>query len=196
MADQVPVVSQIKSAVQFLFNDPEGALQTQINFSKRCIVVSQVRSYVEVITGQEQNALETQKEFLTHFEKTFNNVPVVGHFKGIFHYIDGDTQKGNDAMKGATRTLGAIAGGVLGMVAGGPPGAVACGTAGATVVDGVITGIESAAKGKLRPNGLLKGVSDIYDYPTDAGLWFDTGFTVYTDGTTGLEYAEKAQKKL
>lgn len=185
MADWIPFVSQAKSLVQFISGDSEGARQTQVNFSKQCVLVSQVRSAVEVFTDGHEAARETQLEFVHVLSGVANGIPVCGHAKGIVHYICGDRQGGDDAMKAATRTAGALAGGALGFAAGGPPGAVACGIAGATIVDGITTGVESKLHGQLKANGILKEVSDLVDNPTDAGKWFDTAFTLVADGTTG-----------
>ena len=47
--DSIPVVSQVKSLVQVIDGDAEGARRTQENFSKIAPVVSQVRSLVHYI---------------------------------------------------------------------------------------------------------------------------------------------------
>jgi Interferon-induced 6-16 family len=63
--DSLPVVSQVKSAMQACQGDMQGALETQERFSKQCPVVSQVRSAVEAHRGDHAAALATQREFLT-----------------------------------------------------------------------------------------------------------------------------------
>ena len=60
----VPVISQIKSAVEACHGDMDSALRTQEEFSRKCIVVSQLRSAVEAGLGDCKAALETQKQFL------------------------------------------------------------------------------------------------------------------------------------
>lgn len=47
--DSIPVISQVKSAVQAIAGDTAGAKKTQENFLNGCPVVSQVKSLVQVI---------------------------------------------------------------------------------------------------------------------------------------------------
>lgn len=53
-----------KSLAQAIQGDMEGALETQENFSKRCVVVSQLRSAVEAALGDMTAAEKTQQEFI------------------------------------------------------------------------------------------------------------------------------------
>ena len=64
--DSIPIVSQLKSAVEAgVFGDCAAAERTQINFSRRCPVVSQARSAVEAgIFGDCEAATLTQIDFL------------------------------------------------------------------------------------------------------------------------------------
>lgn len=63
--DGIPILSQIKSAIQAAAGDLKGASITQDNFSKKCIVVSQLRSAVESgIFQDHQAATNTQLEFI------------------------------------------------------------------------------------------------------------------------------------
>ena len=95
-----------------------------------------------------------------------NAVPVVGHIKGGIHYICGDDEKGDDAMKASSRTTAVFGGGVGGFFVGGPVGAVAGGVAAGAVVDGATTGIESAIKGEYKPAGTIKCVTDAINAET------------------------------
>ena len=63
-----------------------------------------------------------------------DGVPVVGHIKGGVHYALGEEEKGETAMKSASRTTGVIIGGVAGTIVGGPAGGVAGGIAGGSAV--------------------------------------------------------------
>ena len=159
MADWIPIVSQVKSLVQVIGGDAEGARRTQENFSKQCPVVSQVRSAVEAIGGDEEAARKTQMEFVHNVSNFADGVPGVGHVKGAIHYAAGDTAGGDNAMKAASRTTGAIVGVAGGLIVGGPVGAVAGGIAGAAVVDGITTGIDSAVHKEYRPAGCVKQVT-------------------------------------
>ena len=190
MADAVPVVSQLKSFVQWASGDSKGAKQTQENFSKRCILVSQARSAVEAISGDTEAARATQLEFVNEVSNFADSVPVVGHVKGGIHYACGDKDGGDNAMKAASRTTGAVAGGVGGFLVAGPPGAVAGGIGGATAMDLITTGVDSAVHDEFRPAGLVQQGADIYENPTDAGKWFDAGFTVAGDALAGYAGGE------
>ena len=186
MADAFPIVSQTKSLVQWISGDSEGAKRTQENFSRQCPIISQARSAVEAISGDTDAALATQMECLNFASNFVDAVPVAGHIKGGCHYAWGDTEGGDNAMKSASRTTGAIVGGAGGFLVAGPPGAVAGGIAGAATMDGVTTGIDSAVHGEFRPAELVQQGANIVENPTDAGTWFDIGFMVVGDGLAGL----------
>ncbi len=104
MVDWIPGVSQIKSYIQLLAGDLDGAKRTQTNFSRQCPVVSQVRSAIEYASGDTAAAKET----LTQGLQLLDGIPGVGHAKGLAHYACGDNEGGNNAMKAASRTVGNI----------------------------------------------------------------------------------------
>jgi len=83
-----------------------------------------------------------------------NSIPIVGHAKGILHYVAGDTEGGNRAMFESTRSTAVIAGGALGAVAG-PAGAVGLGLAAGALMD---TGASIVTD---TPTGIIKGIDDI-----------------------------------
>ena len=186
MADVVPVISQVKSFVQWVSGDAAGAERTQQNFSKRCPVISQARSAVEAISGDTEAARKTQLEFVNEVSNFTDAVPGVGHVKGAIHYACGDSEGGDNAMKAASRTTGAMAGGVGGFFV----GAIAGGIGGAAAMDLITTGVDSAVHDEFRPAGLVQQGVDIAENPTDAGKWFDTGFMVVGDGLAGYAGGE------
>lgn len=191
MADWIPFVSQTKSLLQFVCNDSEGAKKTQINFSKQCPFVSQARSLVEVIIDGQEAATETQLEFVhTTLYGVVDSFPIAGHLKGIVHYVAGDNEGGNNAMKAASRSTGTFVGSAVGMLLGGPPGAIAGGIAGGTLTDGITTGVESAIHWEYKPNGIVREVTEVVEHPTDVGKWFDTTFTVVGDGLAGYMFGK------
>lgn len=104
--DWIPVLSQVKSLVQVISGDAEGAQQTQENFLKQCPIVSQGTSLVQAISGDEKGARETQMAFLNTVSGVANGIPVVGHAKGVVHYVCGDKEGGDQAMKSSSRTVG------------------------------------------------------------------------------------------
>lgn len=169
--DFLPVASQIKSAIQAASGDLEGAKNTQENFSRQCPVISQARSFVEATALQNPEAArETQEQFLNGFiEPLADNTPVIGHIKGGIHMAVGDTKRGEEILKGASKTL-AIA---LGSAAG-PVGA----TSSAYLYDSIVTAIDSAVKGEHTPYGMHdyfenideKTVGDHFDFWLEAAL--------------------------
>ncbi|ESO95417.1 hypothetical protein LOTGIDRAFT_160555 [Lottia gigantea] len=185
MADWLPGVSQAKSLVQLACGDTEGAKRTQENFTKQCPGVSQIRSLVEVASGDTDAALQTQKECLGTISGMVDAIPVVGHAKGGIHYICGDKDGGDNAMKASSRTTGVMAGGAGGFLVGGPVGAVAGGMAGASVMDTVTSIVDSEVHGDSRPTGYIKQIGDIIEDPKDPGKWFDVTFSAVGDAMTG-----------
>ena len=86
---------------------------------------------------------------------TADSLPVVGHIKGGIHYAIGDTEKGDQAMKASSRTVGVFSGGAAGFLVGGPVGAVAGGVMGGASMDGITTAIDSNVHGQIRPSGQM-----------------------------------------
>ncbi|CAH0391955.1 unnamed protein product [Bemisia tabaci] len=152
--DSVPVISQIKSGVQVVSGDLEGAEKTQENFLNQAPVVSQIKSAVQFASGDKEGAIKTQEQFLHEFiEPVADNTPIVGHIKGGIHIAAGDKERGEHILKGASTSTAAVIGGILG----GPVGAIAAGAA----TDGLITGIDSAVKKEYSPFGIVDYVSNI-----------------------------------
>lgn len=86
--DWLPLVSQLKSTVQLIAGDVDGAAETQANFLRECPGVSQVTSVVQLATGDADGALDTQKRCLGTISNVADATPVVGHVKGkdIMHH--------------------------------------------------------------------------------------------------------------
>lgn len=61
--DSIPVISQVKSLVQVITGDEEGAKKTQENFSKLAPIVSQARSAYHALDGDLEQAKNIQKDF-------------------------------------------------------------------------------------------------------------------------------------
>ncbi|KAE9547603.1 hypothetical protein FO519_009185 [Halicephalobus sp. NKZ332] len=175
--DSIPVVSQTKSIVQAISGDTEGA----------------ATSAALLITGNADEALEVQKEFVKGVSDVADGIPVVGHVKGTIHYVAGDTEGGDKAMKSASRTTGVVAGGVGGFFVGGPVGAVAGGIAGGAAMDGITTVVDSAVHDEYRPAGYIAAVENIIENP-NAGDIFDTVAMPVFDGLTGYTAGQVANK--
>lgn len=110
MADWIPVVSQLKSLVQWASGDAEGALETQFNFIKKCPVVAQVTGTVAVTMGHvngDRGCVEFGEEALRQGTETINgftdSTPVIGQMKAAYHHLLGQTEEGNRVLECATR---------------------------------------------------------------------------------------------
>ena len=104
MTDSIPIVSQIKSIVQLLFGEKEQAIQTQINFIDSTAVISQLKSAYQAYNGKYWSAIKTQRRFLIVTNATIDNIPIIGHIKGVGHYALGRIDDGNNAIIDSTRS--------------------------------------------------------------------------------------------
>lgn len=193
----LPVVSQVKSFVQWAAGDSEGARKTQEDFVNQCPIVSQTKSLVHAIQGDNEAARQTQKQFGGAMSNLADGIPVVGHVKGVAHYVAGDKEGGDQAMKSASRTVGVIAGGVAGTFVGGPVGAVTGGIAGGAAMDGITTGVESAIHQEFRPNGNIALVTRIAkgESQSIAGDVFDLTSGIVFDGVAGRGAGKMVQAR-
>ncbi|KAL3837580.1 hypothetical protein ACJMK2_022928 [Sinanodonta woodiana] len=195
--DAVPVFSQIKSLAQWATGNKKGAVVTQDNFLKLCPVVSQGTSVVQAIAGDCEGARETQIQFLKGINGMVNSVPVVGHVKGAVHYVCGDKEGGDNAMKAASHTTGVIGGGVGGFLVGGPVGAAAGGAYGGVLMDGIISLAEVAVDGeKAKPYGACDTIMRIIEDPSDGGNYVDLIGATAFDAMTGYTAGQGIGKKI
>jgi len=162
--DWMPVVSQSKSLVQALAGDVEGAWCTQVAFTRSCPLVSQCRSLGELYMGHLDDARQTQFESCMVLNRIVNSIPVVGHIKGLVHYLCDDADGGDRAVRSATRTVGVVGIASGGMLLLGPAGGIVGGTCGGVFMDMLITS-ESMIKGKPEPYGYIAVVQKISFYP-------------------------------
>jgi len=125
--DSIPIVSQIKSFTEYVAGDAAGARHTQENFAYNNTfpVISQIASAGYAIGGDPGRAKDLQEKFAKDMERVIGTIPVAGHIEGGVYYALGDKEKGERAMKDASRSTGVVIGGVGGFLAGGPAGAVA-----------------------------------------------------------------------
>jgi hypothetical protein len=188
--DSLPVVSQVKSAVQAIAGDTEGARQTQENFFKGCPIVSQGVALGAAIAGDTEYAKESQEYFGKNMLNMADSIPGVGHVKGTIHYACGDTEGGDNAMKAASRTVGVAAGGIGGFVIGGPVGAVAGGIYGGAAMDTVISAADSAVHGEKRLYGHLHSLDRAIDGKLTVGEAFDWACVPVFDGLSGYGYGK------
>ncbi|XP_055331178.1 uncharacterized protein LOC129583416 [Paramacrobiotus metropolitanus] len=150
-ADSIPVVSQLKSAVQAGCGDMNGALQTQENFTRQCPIISHMRNAIEDAVPPQERRPDTVCNALADV------IPGVGHIKGAVHYAMGDHPQGERAMKAASRSTAVIGGTIVGLAVGGLGGAVTGGDAGNRYMDAAIATAEDAIKGKITPGEAFDG---------------------------------------
>ena len=91
--DSIPVVSQVKSLVQVIGGDEEGALHTQQNFIRTAPVAAQINSLVQYAQGNETEALRIQEEHGQAMLQLAENTPIVGHIVSMVYAARGDHKK-------------------------------------------------------------------------------------------------------
>jgi len=203
-SNTVPVVSQVKSLVQWAGGDSAGAFATQKEFAYNNTfpVISQIASAGYAIGGDYDKAEDLQKKFADDMLNVIDSIPVAGHVKGAVHYGLGQKDEGDRAMKAASRSTGVVAGGVTGFAVGGPAGAVVGGIAGGAAMDGVITGSEMLINGKdAKPHGYVQVGDDIAQavagkktITVDQG--FDMAMVPISDGLSGYAAGKIGGKPL
>ncbi len=114
------------------------------------------------------------------FGDFLNSLPVVGHIKGVIHYLDNDKEAGNRAMLAASRTSAVIGAGAVGIV-GGP---VLAGVFAAEVGAGfdIVTAIASNGK---HVNGIMKVAENPKDPKAYLAAVVDTAGDALTGGAAG-----------
>lgn len=63
-------------------------------------------------------AQDLQEKFASDMQRVIDTIPVVGHIKGGVHYALGEPEKGEHALKAASRSTGVVLGGVGGLLVG------------------------------------------------------------------------------
>jgi hypothetical protein len=113
-----------------------------------------------------------------------DSTPVIGHVKGGIHYLSGDKEAGDHAMKSASRSTAVIGGGVAGTLVAGPAGGVAGAMAGGSAADAATTGIEYQLTGEYKPQGVVKAAEGIKEGNVVRGTG-ELGVTLVMDGLSG-----------
>jgi len=185
--DWMPILSQSKSLVQALAGDVEGALRTQVSFTRSCPLISQIRSLGEVYMGRFNDAQQTQLESYMVLSRILDSIPVVGHMKGLMHYVCDDADGCAGAVRSATRTVGVVGCASCGMLLLGPAGGVLGGTCGGVFMDMLIT-TESFIKGEPVPYGYIAMGYKIRFYPgcKRSGPTFDLCAVAALDAFAGF----------
>ncbi|GBP01668.1 hypothetical protein EVAR_72358_1 [Eumeta japonica] len=112
-----------------------------------------------------------------------NSIPVIGHVKGVVHYVKGEKEKGMRAICEATRTTVVIGGGVVGAVAG-PAGAAFVAAAGGALLDSVAS---IATKEPLGLCGNINSiVTDVRNGKPPLAAALEAGITMGSDLLMGV----------
>ncbi|KAH0833825.1 hypothetical protein J3R83DRAFT_10989 [Lanmaoa asiatica] len=110
--------------------------------------VSQLRSLWQAVTGDTTGAKRTQEEFLgawrhnpcQQISDLADNVPVVGHAKGLVHLALGQREEFVHSEEAATRSLVVVGAGALTAGVGGVAAPILAGVAAGVAADAAITG--------------------------------------------------------
>ncbi|CAF0781164.1 unnamed protein product [Adineta steineri] len=220
--DMVPGLSQIKALAQVVTGDTEGASRTMERFATKTPIVSHVVAGVAKVCGDD----ETAKECWDGANNSLNALPIVGHAKGVGHYVIGDIKGGNRAMKHATSTsmgmmnsmpvvghakglvhyaLNDKEGGNRAMLAAtrtttvmgaGAGGFLVGGPAGA-VAGGMVAGAEWDLGTAVVTDGKeIHGICKIIENPTKVDSYFEAGLSMTSDALTGYSSGMKVSKMM
>ncbi|KAM3499033.1 hypothetical protein MY11210_009639 [Beauveria gryllotalpidicola] len=159
----IPLISQLKSAWQFISGDAEGAKETWNQFTDAW----------------------TQHPGQTIAHMT-DSIPLIGHIKGLIHLVRGENDEFWQAEEQATRTLVVIGAGALTVSTGGAAAPIMAGVVSGLVYDGIITGLESARHGRFQPQGYIATGSEVAGGDWRGGI-FDTVALGVGDGWVGSE---------
>ena len=180
--------------------------KTWKEYSERNLIVAPVRAGVHGIAGDGKEAKRVLKKMGKSVEQVVDSTPVVGHAKGVVHYMVGDTEHGHNCMKGATRAVAVVGAGMLtGGVGGGAVLGGMAAVSGGVAYDATVSAIESEVKHKDCPYGVFKSIGHIKksDKERDGhgviSSVIDIGYTVAGDFVAGAAAAratKSAQKSL
>lgn len=149
------IVGNTKAASELL----DSAGHAFVNYSEVNCIAANVRMVVAKLKKDNRKVSRLYKKQAEAWDGLINSTPLVGHAKGIIHFIMGDHKKGEECMISASRTTA-----VIGAIAFTKwAGAVVCGAAavGAGVMaDGATTGIYSLVKREYQPAGLIAAVTN------------------------------------
>lgn len=183
----IPILAQLKSIVQALAGDYEGASQTQSDFIRTCPLISQITSSIQACRGDCESARQTQIKFLLAMSLFIDNIPGIGYIKGIIHYALGRKDRGDHAIKASSRTVGLLGIASVGFYLNDLFGSTIGGIFGGIIMDAVTTGAETIIYGKYMPNGTLYIMFNIEsDWKHRAGHVFDLVAIACFDGLTGF----------
>ncbi|CAD7957258.1 unnamed protein product [Amoebophrya sp. A120] len=143
-------------------------------------------------TGRRSSRVEELRLSLQNAALTFvSSVPLVGHIKGIVHFVEGDDELGTQCMHSATRPILVIGAAAATAVTCGGALLPAAGAAvmGGVVNDGVFSAVDSAVQNEKKMHGLFHQVIDRAILEEDPNAIVDVGLLLATDAVTGAATA-------
>lgn len=121
--DWIPILSQLKSAVEFIGGDRGGAAYTHQQFLKRCPILCQTAAGIG-LKNANSSISSANAESVQIFSNLFSALPVIGHLKSCYHLIFKDNDSAVDAVLASTRSASVLTAGYFGKQFGGFPTAI------------------------------------------------------------------------
>jgi hypothetical protein len=220
LLNYIPGVAHVKALTHLICNDKEGAQRTLETFHTKTPIVSHLMAGIAKVAGEDELA----EKCWEGGNSSLNALPVVGHVKGLGHYVCGDIEGGNKAMVDATSTTlnmadgipvvghtkgvihyvcGDVEGGNKAMKAATRTTAVMGAGVGGFFVAGppgaVAGGVGAGAEWDLLVAAVTdgkeaNGIAKIIKNPKNVDSYFDAGLSVFGDGLAGYSGGQMAEK--
>lgn len=161
MVDNYPVISQVKSLVQAVSGNMEGARETQDHFINDNPVLGDVNYLIKLSKGDKAAAKKIRRRANKAWSRSANNVPVVGHIKGALHLSQHENKRAKEAFESANRATALWTAGIL---SAGPalPAAVVATAIGYDAIDSLV---------HKKTRGLLETVHKAVDHPNSSNVY-------------------------
>lgn len=216
----IPVVAHVKALTHLICNDKEGAERTLETFHTKTPIVAHVVAGIAKLGGDDKMA----EKCWDGGNSSLNALPVVGHVKGLGHYICLDIEGGNKAMVDATSTTLNIAdgipvvghakgvihyvcrdvdGGNKAMKAATRTTAVMGAGAGGFLIGGPLGAVSSGVSAGAGWDTInasvtdwkeVNGLAKIIENPTSVDSYFDAGLSFVGDGMAGYSGGKIAKE--
>eukprot|EP00929_Paragymnodinium_shiwhaense_P003197 TRINITY_DN10362_c0_g1_i2.p1 TRINITY_DN10362_c0_g1~~TRINITY_DN10362_c0_g1_i2.p1 ORF type:complete len:252 (+),score=33.30 TRINITY_DN10362_c0_g1_i2:127-882(+) len=169
----VPVFSQMKSGLQYVCGDADGAMETLDDFKTFNPIANTVMiRFFDDKAESKSRASRSNEAWSEFIEGVVDGIPVFGHMKGWWHVLDGEEERGARAVASATRSVTVIAAGIGGGIFGGPAGACAAGVASGAAFDSIATAIESGFQASCTPSGTVALATTAANAAADGDVGF------------------------
>lgn len=142
----------------------EGAGNSLAEYTEKNMIVGCINMKIKRCKGDTEGAERIKQKILNSLEGFADSMPVLGHFKGACHYIDGNTEHGYKCMLSATRLPAILASGVItGVLGGGATLAGVFGICTGIIYDLVVSIIYSNKQNEERLHGTISCVGQILE---------------------------------